>query len=238
MKFFDLDIKSNLSVGESTIKNIAKFAQQLGYFGIAICDKYESMEKLEELKKAIKEVESDIEIYPGITIQAKDVDELRRIIDKVREKVMIVIVHGGDYLINRSACENPKVDILAHPELGRIDSGLDDICLKRAKENNVAIQVNFREILFSYRRPRSYILNHITRNIRLCNELGAPMIICSGAQNIWDMRDPRGLVAITNVLGAELGKAFAGVTSIPQQIVEENKKILSGKRITKGVEVI
>ena len=145
---------------------------------------------------------------------------------------------GGNYEINRAVCEDPRVDILAHPELRRIDSGLDQVCLEAATRNNVAIQINFREILYSFRRPRSYILNHVTKNIMLTNHFRTPVIICSGAQSTWDMRAPRELVSIANVLGLDLGKAFLGVTSVPQQIVENNKKVLEGRKVTEGVEII
>jgi ribonuclease P/MRP protein subunit RPP1 len=238
MKFYDLHLQSNLSGGENSIEEIVRFAEKLGYSGIAICDSYQDKEKIDELKKAIKEVETEIEVYPGVNIKAKNVNELKEIINKVREKVLVVVVSGGNYNINRAACEDSRVDILAHPELGRIDSGLDQVCLEAATQNNVAIQINFKEILYSFRKPRSYILNHITKNIRLTDHFRTPVIICSDAQSTWDMRAPRELVSIANVLGLDLGKAFLGVTSIPQQIVEDNKKILEGTKITEGVEIV
>jgi len=238
MKFYDLHIQTNLSSGESSVEQIIDFAKRLGYSGIAICDNYQGPEKLNELKNEINKIETDLEVYPGVNIQAKDVNQLKEIISKVREKVHIVIVSGGDYSINRAACEDPRVDILAHPELARMDSGLDEPSLNAATQNNVAIQLNFREILYNFRKPRSYILNHIAKNINLCNHFRTPVIFCSGAQSIWDLRSPRELISIANVLGMELGKAFASVTSIPQEIIEENKKTLEGTKITEGVEVV
>jgi ribonuclease P/MRP protein subunit RPP1 len=230
MKFFDLHVQTE------NIEEIAKFAKDLGYSGIALCNEWESTEKLDKLKEKIAKVK-DVEIYLGVTITTKNPDELRKIIDKVREKVMILIVRGGDFAINRVACENPKVDMLAHPELGRIDIGLDETCLKKAAENNVAIQVSFREIINSYRKPRSYIFNHIATNLRLADKFNTPIIICSGAQDKWEMRGPRELVSVLNVLGLDLGKAFASVTSTPQNIVEKNRDTLEGKRVTKGVKI-
>ena len=227
-----------MSGGENSVEEIAKFAEKLGYAGIAICDDYQGIEKLNELKKMIKEVKTRVELIPGVVIKAKDKSELKTALNKVREKVVIVIVHGGSYQINRAACEDSRVDILAHPELGRSDSGLDKACLNAAIENNVSIQINFREILYSFRKPRSYVFNHIAKNIKLCNSYKTPMVTCSGAQSIWGMRGARELVSIANVLGLELGRAFASVTSVPQQIVENNKKILKGERITKGVEEV
>jgi len=235
MKFYDLNIQSNLSVGENTVKQIIEFAKRLGYSGIAICDDYQNLEKL---KNEINKVETDIEVYLGVKIQAEDVKELKDIISKVREKAMIVIVSGGDYSINRAACEDSRVDILSHPEAGRIDSGLDQPCLNLATQKNVAIEINFREVLHSFRRPRSYILSHIAQNIRLCNHLRTPMIICSGAQSIWEMRNPRDLISIANSLGMDIGKAFLSMSSVPIDIIRENKKTLEGKKITEGVEIV
>jgi ribonuclease P/MRP protein subunit RPP1 len=238
MKFYDLHVQSVLSGGENSIEELAKFAKGLGYSAIAICDYYQNMNTLKELKKKIESIEVDIEVIPGVEIKAKDVKELKETIKKVRDEVLIVIVSGGNYLINRAACEDSRVDILAHPELGRTDSGLDHICARAAAENNVAIEINFREILYSFRKPRSHVFSHISRNIRLCDKFNTPMIICSGAQSIWDMRGARELVSIANILGLDLSKAFAAVTSIPQQIIEDNKKRLEGKKVTEGVEIV
>lgn len=238
MKFYDLHVQSNLSSGENTIEEIVRFAEKLGYSGIAICDTYQNNDKLNEMKDAIKEVETNIEVYPGVYIQANDVSELKEIISKVRENVPVVVVAGGSYLINRAACEDSRVDILAHPEMRRIDSGLDQVCLEAATQNNVAIEINFREILFSFRKPRSYVLNHVAKNIRLTDHYRTPVIVCSGAQSVWDMRAPRELVSIANVLGLDLGKAFLGATTVPQQIIEKNMKTLEGKRFGEGVEEV
>jgi ribonuclease P/MRP protein subunit RPP1 len=234
MKFYDLHAETV----ENNIQQMAEFAEKLGYSGIAICNTFENIEKLKQLKEEISKVKSNIEIYLGVKIKAKDPQEMNEIVSKVREHVLIVIVAGGDYSINRAACENPRVDILAHPELKRIDNGLDEACLNSAAQNNVAIQVNLREIAITFRRPRSYILNNVATNIRISEKLRAPLIICSGAQSVWDMRDPRELVAIANVLGLELGKAFNCVTNVPQSIIENNKKILEGRKITEGVELV
>ncbi|MDD5417194.1 MAG: RNase P subunit p30 family protein [Candidatus Aenigmarchaeota archaeon] len=237
MRFYDLEIHSNLAGGENTVAEIAKFAEHLGYAGIAICDNYESLEKIRHLKEQITKIESTVEIYLGVKIYAETPEELKKIIDKIREEVEIIVVAGGKYDINRAACENPKVDILAHPELDRYDNGLDEICLNEAKRNNVAIQLNLSELLYKYRRQRATAMGNMMKNVRLCRDLKVPVIACSGANGIWDMRDPRKLVAMANVLGTELESAFSCASSIPQSIVENNKKKLKGEKVTEGVEI-
>ena len=237
MKFYDLLVQSNLSGGENTIEQLVEFAKKLGYSGIAICDNYQGLEKLNELKNKVSEIK-DLEVYCGVNIIAKDVNEMKEIVNKVREKVDIVVVSGGDYSINRAACDDSRIDILMHPELERPDSGLDEPSLEAATQNNVAIGISFREILYNFRKPRAYILNHISRNLMLCNHFRTPIVICSCAQSTWGMRNPREFVSTLSALGLDIGKAFASVTSIPQAIVEGNKKTLEGEKITEGVEVV
>ncbi|MBU3904911.1 MAG: hypothetical protein KJ906_02040 [Nanoarchaeota archaeon] len=237
MRFYDLEIQSSLGEGANSVAEIARFAEHLGYSGIAICNKYESLEQIRKLKEEISKIETTVEIYVGVKIKTESVEELRKIIEQVREEVMVVVVAGGNYSINRAACENPKVDILAHPEFGRIDSGLDEVCLNLAKKNNVAIQINFTEIAEKYRRGRSSLLGRMDRNIRLTRELSVPTIVCSGAKSIWDMRDPREMISIVNIFGLEIEKSFSCLSMVPQNIIEDNKKRLSGEKITEGVEL-
>jgi ribonuclease P/MRP protein subunit RPP1 len=238
MKFYDLNLQSNISGGESTIEQIVDLAKKLGYSGIAICENYQGSEKIEELKNAISNVNTDIEVYTGVRIQAKSVGEMKEILSKVRDKVTVVVVEGGDYAINRAACEDPRVDILSHPEMGRFDSGLDEPCLDLAAKNNVAIEINFREVLNSFRRVRSYLLQSLEQNIRLCEGFKTPMVVCSGAQSIWDMRSPRDMVSLANVLGMDIVKAFSSLSTNAQLIVEENTRSLEGKKISDGVEIV
>jgi ribonuclease P/MRP protein subunit RPP1 len=238
MKFYDLFIQSNLSGAESGIRQIVEFAEKLGYSGIAICDNYQGLEKLEEARKLISEIKSDVEVFQGVNIVAKDVNEMKEIVSKVREKVNLVVVSGGDYAINRSTCDDSRIDILMHPELGRSDSGMDEPSLEAATHNNVAIGISFREILFNFRKPRAYILNHIARNLMLCDHFRTPFVICSCAQSVWGMRSPREFVSTINMLGLDISKAFASATSTPQNIVEGNRKTMEGSKVTEGVEEV
>src|SRR3972149_9220831 len=102
MKFFDLHVKTKLSNGEHSIEEMIEFAEKLGYHGIAISDNFESLEKLKEMKRIVKGL-SSIEVYPGVHLEANDVNHMNQLINKVRDEVLIVIVHGGDYNINRAA---------------------------------------------------------------------------------------------------------------------------------------
>jgi RNase P/RNase MRP subunit p30 len=114
---------------------------------------------------------------------------------------------------------------------------LDDVCINLATKNNVAIAISFRQILYAYRRTRAKMLEKIGTNISLCNEIGARLVVVSGADSTWDMRDPRQLISIANVLGMDLNKSFSTLTDVPQGIIDSNRRKLEGKIVSKGVEL-
>ncbi len=147
------------------------------------------------------------------------------------------MVHGGDYEVNRAACENPLVDVLCHPELGRKDSGLDHVCLNAAAENRVAIEINFREILESYKRKRVYILSGMKKNVRLARKYGVKVATASGAVGRYGLRSGRELAAITHILGLELGDAINSVSAVPEEIIRINREKLAGNR-WEGVSIV
>ncbi|HIQ49983.1 MAG TPA: hypothetical protein EYH56_02180 [Nanoarchaeota archaeon] len=230
--YYDL-VHEHLEINEKTVR----FLKFMGWNGVGVI-KVITNPNQQFLQKPEKKYLNDFVIFPVVEIKAQSVVELKKILRKVREKFIVVCVHGGDYQINRAACEDSRVDILFHPELERSDNGLDEYSLKKAKENEVAIGINFRYILETHRKHRVIMLKNISENIRLCHEIGVDMIISSCAKSIWEIRDPRALASFLNVLGMELGKAIKSSSQILEKIVEKNEKILSGITPVKGVEVV
>jgi ribonuclease P/MRP protein subunit RPP1 len=237
MKFYDLQIFSHFSCGTNSPKDIVKTAEKLGYTAIAICDEFKDNTTLNLMLEDMKTIETDLEIIKGVTINPTSVPELKDTLSKVREKVQLIVVHGGNYLTNRAACEDSRVDILMHPELGRLDNGLDEACINAAIKNNVAFGISFYPILKTYRKQRSGLMQNISTNLKLLQEMGAKIVICSGAHSTWEMRAPRQLVAVVETMDLELSKGFKAMTETPLAIIEKNKKILAGEA-RDGVEVV
>ncbi len=226
--FYDLEVHSTLSIGENSAEELASMAKKLNLSGIGIVTYWPEVVEVPKIE--------GIDIISAVMIKAGNPQDLDAMARKARSKAELLLVHGGNYDVNRAACENPLIDILCHPELGRKDSGLDHICMKAANENNVAIEVNFREILESYKRNRIYMLSSMRKNVKLCIKYDVPVITCSGAVTKWGMRSGRELAAITYLLGMELGKAITTTSNVPQGFVMKNREKLSGKQ-WQGIEV-
>lgn len=230
MGFYDLHIHSTLSIGENSIEEIVEFARKLGLSGIGIARYFPGV--IDELPKY-----DDIDIISCIVLKPSNAQDLNELALKARKRCEVLMVHGGDYDINRAACENPLIDVLCHPELGRRDSGLDHICVKAAADNNVAIELNFREILETYKKNKIYMLSSMSKNIKLCKKYGTDMIISTGAVTKWGMRSGRELAAVSSILGVDLSEAIDAASTTPGMIISSNRKKLNDAKLD-GVEVV
>src|SRR3989338_3397879 len=146
-EYYDMRIVSKHSYGSDTIEDIINRAEKLDLKTICISDSIDSIEKFKEIAKEIKALKektsTKLEILQGVEIKAKNADEMRRMVDRFRDLADIIIVAGGDLEINRAACENSKVNILATPEKQRKDSGFDHVMAKLAAENKIAVELCF-----------------------------------------------------------------------------------------------
>ncbi|MFH1631280.1 MAG: RNase P subunit p30 family protein [Candidatus Aenigmatarchaeota archaeon] len=219
--FYDLHTNTNDTIGENSIEDMIAVAKRMGLSGLGVV----------RFDKVGKKVHSDeIDIVDCVMIRTEKVDELNRLIQKFRNDAEVIMVYGGDYDINRAACENSMVDVLCHPELGRSDSGFDHICARAAHGNNVAIEINFREVLELSGRHRASVIANMKKNVMLCNKFGTKMIATSSSISKWDIRTGRELVAILNLFGMDLGIAISSVSTVPENIAKVNREKLTGKR--------
>jgi ribonuclease P/MRP protein subunit RPP1 len=212
-------------------------AKQLGYAGICFAEYYKGEEQLKRLQTEIEKVKQKVGIEIFLGFEARNLKELAVLREK-RRKFDVLLARGGDLRLNREAVETAEVNILTHPEYERTDPGLNHVLAKLAAKNNVAIEINFREILVSNRRTRSMILKHMAHNVKLTKKYKTPIIACSGALSHWDICDPQCLISFVSLLGLQLNEAKATASKIPEKIIKQIKERKSEKWIAPGIKVI
>ena len=237
MRYFNLHIHSAFSGGNSSLEQLVSTAKELGYTGICFAEYFQNENQIKKLKDEIAKVKQKvgIEIYLGF--EARNPKELSKLVER-RRMFDILLVQGGDLKMNRLACETPQVDILTHPENNRNDSGLNQVLVKFAAENNVAIEVNFREILLASKRTRNSIMRNISNNVRLAKKFHAPIILCSGSVSHFELRDPQIMISVANQLGMELSEAKDVISKSSENIIKQSKERKGEKWIMPGVKVM
>ena len=237
MRAFDLHVHSAFSGGQSSLEQLASTAKELGYTGICFAEYFQNENQLKKLKEDIAKVSRNvgIEIYLGF--EARNPNELHRLSER-RKMFDVLLVQGGDLKMNRLACETPEVDILTHPENNRNDSGLNHVLLKFAAKNNVAVEVNFREILLASKRTRNYIMRYMSNNVKLAKKFHTPIILCSGAITHWELKDTQIMISMANQLGLELDESKHSISKVPENIIKQSKERKSEKWIMSGARVV
>ena len=236
MKAFDMHVHSAFSEGESTIEQLAQRAKELGYAGICFSEYYEGRAQLEKLKAKIAGASKKTKIEILLGFEARNTRELKRLTD-MRRLYDVLLARGGDLRLNRAAVESKEVDILTHPEHGRYDCGMNHVMAKLAKKNDVAIEINFREMLTSTKKTRSRILTSMRDNIALAKKYKMPIILCSGAISHWELRDPLCMISMAEQLELPLKRAKEAVSKAPENIVKRVKERKSSKWVMPGVKI-
>ncbi|WP_422445429.1 DNA polymerase/3'-5' exonuclease PolX [Thermoanaerobacterium sp. DL9XJH110] len=162
----DLHVHSDWSDGVNSIESIALAARAMGYEYIAITDHSKSLKvargldekRLKEQMELIKKLNQSIEgfrILTGIEVDILS-DEILDFDDEILKELDVVVasIHSGfkqdrEKLTRRilAACENPHVDIIAHPTgrmLGKRDPyDVDlELILKAAAETGTILEIN------------------------------------------------------------------------------------------------
>jgi len=162
----DLHVHSNWSDGISSIESIAETARSLGYEYVAITDHSRSLRianglneaRLREQMRYIDELNKSFEgfnILKGIEVDILN-DYLLDFDDSILKELDVVVasIHSGfrqdkEKLTKRiiKACENPHVDIIAHPTgrlLGKRDAYDVDMeqVLQAAAETGTILEIN------------------------------------------------------------------------------------------------
>jgi RNase P/RNase MRP subunit p30 len=216
-KFFDLNV-----VFSENWREIIKRSKILQLAGI--CLVVNSKGNLEKYHRKVEEIkkETSLEIIKGLMID-ENKDNIIKIAKEYRRKFDLILVKGGDYEVNRITCGSTYVDILSTPGKGRRDCGIDHICCKDARENDLLIELNFKELLTAQGMDRIHELNKMKEIIRLCKIFGTNFIVNSGAKSKCELRGGRELASLSYSLGASLEEALFVNTELPYKLIQENK---------------
>lgn len=231
--FYDLHIHGN--------PKLALQAQKMGYCGVSLVlnskdynDKSALIQDVKSFKSHLQH-DTNFQIRVGLEIQAKNPADLKKQVRKFRDKVDVILVHGGDLKINRAATEDPRVDILSHPYRNRYDGGINHVLAVKAAENMVSMEINLKYFLLTRPTQRYRVLSHFRQIVKLHRKYKFPIVITSDADSIYDLRHPRDVIALASCFGMTNDEAITSLSSTPQYILTRNdirdRTILPGVRL-------
>jgi ribonuclease P/MRP protein subunit RPP1 len=229
-KFYDFGVHT-IPDGENTVEELAALARHFGYSGIALSN---HSDKLPQSKPVLDSI-NGFEIFRGIELVEENPSKLNGLIGRFRKFVDVLTVHGGSETVNRTALENPKVDILNHPAFEK-SCGLNQVLAKVAAENDVAIGITLRPFLHSRGSRRIHMLSDQRATLDLIRKYDVPLVLSSDAMSCFDLRAPMETLALAEVCGFEEEEALEAISTVPERILSKNKP--GPGYIREGVEVL
>ncbi len=229
-RFYDLNVNGR-------VEEILKNAEILGWDGICLTREFNR--DFREFHDEVSGLESNLDILLGARISAPIQKNARKALDLAD----VILVGGGDEIVNRKASECWEVDILSHPErnqskdfMHQRNSGIDHVMARFMRERGIAIEINLSEVLNSSRILRARILGRMRQNVILARRYKTPMVLTSGTRDMWGLRAPGELMAFGRCLGMTDLEAKNAVS--PTGILRKVRDRKDTNVILKGLEVI
>lgn len=229
--FYDLNIRGN------DYKHNLKLAMEASRFGwnhINFVYSPNSYENALEFKGKLENNLENINIDYTLEIKSSNLNEIRKIARKFRNKTNCISVVGGDLKVNRAVLENIQLDVLSRPYLKRKDAGINHVLAKEAVNNNVAIELSFKDILNSYLSYRSKIIANFKDIYLLYRKFKFPLILSSGAEDIFDIRSVKDFSSFFIATGLNKDEVLDSISKTPESILNYNRNrenlVLKGVR--------
>ncbi len=229
--FFDLNIKG------SSLENNVKLAMEASKYGwehINFSYNQNDFQNALNLKEDMEDNLGDaIDFDYTLEIRSTNINEIRKSVNKFRNKALCISVVGGDLKVNRAVLENIKIDVLSRPYLKRYDSGLNHILAKEAVNNNVAVELCFKDILRTYLTPRAKVISNFRDIYTLYRKFEFPLILSSGAESVFDIKTTHDFISVfkqTGLSDEDIDKSFKTAENILEFNKNRDNLIFKGVR--------
>lgn len=229
--FFDLNIKGNTL--ENNLK-LAKEASKYGWdhinFSYNQDDFLNGLNFRDELKSQLDGI---ISFDYTLEIKSTNINDIRKYVNKFRNKASCISVIGGDLKVNRAVVENIKIDVLSRPYLGRNNHSLNHVLSREAVKNNVAIELCLKDILKSYLSYRAKNISKFKDIYTLYKKFDFPLILSSRAESVFDIKTTQDFTAFFTQTGLtidDVNKSFLTASNILKYNENRDNLILKGVR--------
>lgn len=213
--------------GDATVSRFAATAATHGFDGLVV-RAVDAKPDYETLRGEVS-----VDIVDAAEVVAPRPKNASGAVGNARPDHTLVAVRGGTNRLNRFAVEQARVDVLARPFDG--DGDVNHVLAKAARDNGVAIEVNFGPVLRRTGGTRVQHLRKLRKLSRLVDHYDAPHVVSVGAESHLHLRSPRELVAVGEEIGLD-GEFVREGLATWGDIAARNRRRMSESFIAPGVE--
>jgi len=218
--------------GESTVARQALTAAEFGYDGIVVRNHGDA---LPDADYAAVADAYEIDVVAGVEVRAADPSRASGFVGNHRADRTVVAVHGGDPAMNRFAVEQSPVDVLAHPMAG--DGDVNHVIAEAAADNGVHLEFSLSRVLRADGGTRVRAIRDLRKLRELVADAGAPYVVSADATSHLQLRAPRDLLAVGEVLGFDHEVVREGLRAWGR-LTERNRERAGESFVEPGVGLV
>lgn len=232
-RFIDLHLKPPVG-GTDELELMLRFAAETGYSGVAASDR--------TLPQTLRSLCTDLglDLINRVDLRPRSARELTASLRRVRRRFEVVAVDCRSKAVARQAAKDHRVDLLdfsaSISTRARVWFDRQEAVL--ASGANCAYEINASDLLRLGPAAGGRLLSIMRREIGNARRHGVPVVVSSGADSRLLMREPRGLVALLDLVDVDEEEGLGMVSSVPWRMVEANRGKLSPGFVAPGVRVV
>jgi len=173
-----------------------------------------------------------LEVARRINLKPKSRNDLLRDLRRYRNQYEIVAVECTSFLVSRVAVRDRRVDVVYFPKTVRSNP----FHARLAKTCRAALEINISELISSPNPGTS--LFGLRRDIETAVEASTAVIGSTAASKPFDLRSPRDISSILNLIGLPLRDSLNAVSTVPLGIVGRNRSRLNEPQLEEGVRIL
>ena len=221
---FDLGV---LTKDVAEIDSFSDMANKLGLKGFAVVGLQ---------SEPLKTITADMQVCNRVILHGKSINSVRKQIDKIRRKAMIISVPLRSIEVTNWAAEDKRVDLLTVDPTQ--DNRLRDTTAHLASITNTHLEIQIAPLLKSSGLNRSKILKSYRESVTTAMDAGMDVVLTSGAIHPMGLRSSVAMAHIGILLGMDRAYADSAASSLPMSIIERNMKKLQPGFVSSGVEIL
>ncbi|MFB6117867.1 RNase P subunit p30 family protein [Halosegnis sp.] len=182
--------------GDATVARHALMAAEYGYNGVVV--RNHGGRQADYDAELVADAHG-VDVVQGIELRTDDRSQLAELVKRYRGERTVVCVHGGDISVNRFACEEPRVDVLAHPMAG--DGDVNHVLAKAAARNGVRLEFDIGPVLRATGGDRVQALRSLQKLRDILDHYETPYVVSGNPTSHLALRAPRELAAVGEQVG-------------------------------------
>jgi ribonuclease P/MRP protein subunit RPP1 len=220
--------------GESTAARFGLTADEYDFSGIVVRNASEAGvfdgDDYDGPSRTAIADEYDIDVVDAVAIDADDASAASARVKDHRSEHTLVLVRGSRAL-NRFACEEPRVDVLARP---MATGDVNHVLARAAKRNGVRFEFDFGRVLRLSGGRRVQALADLRKLREIVTHYDAPYVVSASPESHLELRAPRELLAVGEVVGFTREQIETGLAEWGR-LAARNRERLSESFIEPGV---